>query len=159
MTPKGSFIVNIASYFVGAAVAMLVASFFLMRDKTEDYETEAALNTEGVGEPADTLETMTPSGNIENIIFACDAGMGSSVMGVSVMKNMLKKAMIYKNVEHVSVAEIPEKADLIVTTKSLEGRVRDVIKKYNKDIPVFAVDNLMNNAEYEKIIEYLKTLS
>ena len=159
MTPKGSFIVNIASYFVGAAVAMLVASFFLMRDKTEDYETEAALNTEGVGEPADTLETMAPSGNIENIIFACDAGMGSSVMGVSVMKNMLKKAMIYKNVEHVSVAEIPEKADLIVTTKSLEGRVRDVIKKYNKDIPVFAVDNLMNNAEYEKIIEYLKTLS
>ena len=80
-------------------------------------------------------------------------------MGVSVMKNMMKKAMIYKNVEHVSVAEIPEKADLIVTTKSLEGRVRDVIKKYNKDIPVFAVDNLMNNAEYEKIIEYLKTLS
>ena len=159
MTPKGSFIVNIASYFVGAAVAMLVASFFLMRDKTEEYETEAALNTEGVGEPADTLEIITPSGNIENIIFACDAGMGSSVMGVSVMKNMLKKAMIYKNVEHVSVAEIPEKADLIVTTKSLEGRVRDVIKKYNKDIPVFAVDNLMNNAEYEKIIEYLKTLS
>lgn len=159
MTPKGSFIVNIASYFVGAAVAMLVASFFLMRDKTEEYETEAALNTEGVGELADTLEIITPSGNIENIIFACDAGMGSSVMGVSVMKNMLKKAMIYKNVEHVSVAEIPEKADLIVTTKSLEGRVRDVIKKYNKDIPVFAVDNLMNNAEYEKIIEYLKTLS
>ena len=63
--------------------------------------------------------------------------MGSSVMGVSVMKNMMKKAMIYKNVEHVSVAEIPEKADLIVTTKSLEGRVRDVIKKYNKDIQEF----------------------
>ena len=35
MTPKGSFIVNIASYFVGAAIAMLVASLFLMRDKTE----------------------------------------------------------------------------------------------------------------------------
>ncbi|ACZ07531.1 EIICBA-Mtl [Sebaldella termitidis] len=166
-TLLGAILGNMASLFIlttfnggtVAAVAMLVASFFLMRDKTEDYETEAALNTEGVGEPADTLETMTPSGNIENIIFACDAGMGSSVMGVSVMKNMLKKAMIYKNVEHVSVAEIPEKADLIVTTKSLEGRVRDVIKKYNKDIPVFAVDNLMNNAEYEKIIEYLKTLS
>lgn len=143
-TLLGAILGNMASLFIlttfnggtVAAVAMLVASFFLMRDKTEDYETEAALNTEGVGEPADTLETMTPSGNIENIIFACDAGMGSSVMGVSVMKNMLKKAMIYKNVEHVSVAEIPEKADLIVTTKSLEGRVRDVIKKYNKDIPV-----------------------
>lgn len=136
-TLLGAILGNMASLFIlttfnggtVAAVAMLVASFFLMRDKTEDYETEAALNTEGVGEPADTLETMTPSGNIENIIFACDAGMGSSVMGVSVMKNMLKKAMIYKNVEHVSVAEIPEKADLIVTTKSLEGRVRDVNKK------------------------------
>ena len=36
---------------------------------------------------------MTPSGNIENIIFACDAGMGSSVMGVSVMKNIMKKRL------------------------------------------------------------------
>ena len=158
MTPKGTFMVNIAAYFAAAAVAMIVASFFLIRDKSEDYEGDIVLNAEvnHIGS-ATELKISSPEGKIENIIFACDAGMGSSVMGVSVMKNLLKKAMLDKNVEHVSVAEIPEKADLIVTTKSLEGRVKDVIKKYNKDIPVFAVDNLMNNAEYAVIIEYLKS--
>ena len=165
MTPKGSFIVNIAAYFTATIIAMIVASFFLILDKSEDFEIET-ISGDSIGRTDISLNTEKEkisdgsifiSEKIENIIFACDAGMGSSVMGVSVMKSKLKKSMLTKNVEHVSVSEIPEKADLIITTKSLEGRVKDVIKKYNKKISVVAVDNLMSNPEYDIIIEHLKS--
>ena len=167
MTPKGSFIVNIAAYFTATIIAMIVASFFLILDKSEDFEIET-ISGDSIGRTDISLNTEKEkisdgsifiSEKIENIIFACDAGMGSSVMGVSVMKSKLKKSMLTKNVEHVSVSEIPEKADLIITTKSLEGRVKDVIKKYNKKISVVAVDNLMSNPEYDIIIEHLKSES
>ena len=72
---------------------------------------------------------------IEKIFFACDAGMGSSVMGVSLMKNKVEEAGLPVEVEHISVKNITEEPDLIVTTNALKARVEDTIAKYEKESP------------------------
>ncbi|EHI99113.1 Protein-N(pi)-phosphohistidine--sugar phosphotransferase [Clostridium sp. DL-VIII] len=165
MTPKGTFFANIAGYAVGLVVTCAVTGLLLIGDKSvdeeESEEESPAISIPGM--PTATTSVTSASatvvrsaGKIKNILFACDAGMGSSVMGVSLMKNKLNKAMLEINVEHSSVKDIPESADIIITSKALEERVHDTIKKYNKSIPVFGVSNLLENSEYDKIINYIK---
>ena len=55
-------------------------------------------------------------------------------MGVSKMKTKVSKAMLDIAVLHSAVKDIPEKADLVITSKALEARVKDTIGKYHKNI-------------------------
>lgn len=166
MTPKGGFAANLTGYAVGLVVTTLATGFMLRTYKSrDDLYDEEAVPAEGIAAKADSVavrkttdirELAVPAGTIRHIYFACDAGMGSSVMGVSIMKTKINKAMLDIAVDHVSVKDIPEEADLIVTTKSLEARVKDTISKYNRKIPVFGVTNLLDNANYDELITYIK---
>ena len=161
MTPKDCFFANIVGYFVALAVTCAVTGFFLIGDKSTDEEVEnikgSNKNTVDKLVPmAEGIKSVTELGAINKIIFACDAGMGSSVMGVSKMKTKLRKAMLEIEVEHSAVKDIPASADIIITSASLEERVKDTIKKYNKNIPVFAMSNLLNDKDYDKIIQQIK---
>lgn len=159
MTPKDSFFANITGYFVALIVTCAVTGLLLIRDKeeviTEEIKTNSSIDK--VAPMAEVMQSVTELGNINKIIFACDAGMGSSVMGVSKMKTKLRKAMLDIEVEHSAIKDLPETADIIVTTSALEARVKDTIKKYNKKIPVFAMSNLLNDKDYDKIINKIKS--
>ncbi len=51
-----------------------------------------------------------------NIVFACDAGMGSSAMGASVLRNKIKKAGIEGvTVVNKAIANLDDSADLVIT--------------------------------------------
>ena len=63
--------------------------------------------------------------------------MGSSVMGVSLMKKKVEEAGLDVTVEHISVKSLTDEPDMIVTTNALKARVEDTISKYDKQIPVF----------------------
>lgn len=162
MTPKDCFLANIAGYIVAVGVTCAVTGLLLIGDKSEagveDTSTTAAPKgaVDALVPMAEGIKSVTELGAVNKIIFACDAGMGSSVMGVSKMKTKLRKAMLEIDVEHSAVKDIPATADLIITSKALEARVQDTIKNYNKAIPVFAMDNLLNDHDYDKIITQIK---
>ena len=60
------------------------------------------------------------SADVKTIIFACEAGMGSSVMSVSSLKKKMKKAKIEGvNVIHVPARNIPADAQVIIVHKGL----------------------------------------
>ena len=57
---------------------------------------------------------------IHNIVFACDAGMGSSAMGASVLRNKIKKAGFSDvNVVNLAIANLTDDVDLVVTHQDL----------------------------------------
>jgi mannitol-specific phosphotransferase system IIBC component len=60
--------------------------------------------------------------DIRSVVIACDAGMGSSVMVASQMRNRLKKYDV--SVEHVPVNSIPADAQVIVCHAGLAQRAR-----------------------------------
>ena len=166
MTPKGTFLVNILAYFVAAAASFLVVAFFLKRDKTNE-EDELVMDNSMMSElnsdvDAGNLETTQMNHNednsrrkpIQKVIIACDAGMGSSAMGTSILKMKAKKAMLDIDISHVSVNNIPEDAELIVTNTILKDRARE--NAPNKDVPLLTIENFLDSNEYDKIIDYLK---
>lgn len=165
VSAKDSIVVNIISYFAGMITSFLVAGFFLRMDKSEEGECDSAvidnmLRDMGASAVAGAGATASlQDGVIRRIMFACDAGMGSSVMGESIMKMKISKAMLNMEVAHTSVATIGENVqdgDLIVTTQPLEDRVKNMLQTSQKENRVFAVGNLLDGDAYDKLIETLK---
>jgi mannitol-specific phosphotransferase system IIBC component len=60
--------------------------------------------------------------DIRMVVIACDAGMGSSVMVASQMRNRLKKYDV--SVEHLPVNSIPTDAQVVVCHAGLAQRAR-----------------------------------
>ncbi len=157
MTPKGCFAVNIAAYVAAAAVSFAIVAFFLVRDKSVEVGEEIE-ESGSSGIPLSDIGSIdTPKAVIKKVAFACDAGMGSSVMGVSMLKTVMQKAMVQLEVIHTPVNEIPADADVIITNVTLEQRVKEtVMKKYNKEVPVLTIENFLDKNRYEEIVAYLK---
>ena len=90
---------------------------------------------------------------IHNIVFACDAGMGSSAMGASVLRNKVKKAGFTDiTVVNVAIANLTDDIDLIVTHQDLTPRARDKAPSAQH----VSVENFMNSPKYDEIVEELK---
>lgn len=166
MTPKGSFVANIAGYMVALVVTTLVTGLAIGFGKSKDKDVELEMEESAVIEETPTSISMDMSdveddefhlpSNVKKIVFACDAGMGSSVMAVSLMKNKLNKAMLNIEVEHMAIQTLDDSADVIVTSGALAARVKDTISGFTKKIPVYPMNNLLDNKTYDELIDMLK---
>ncbi|MBN2899969.1 MAG: PTS mannitol transporter subunit IICBA [Clostridia bacterium] len=134
MTPKGGFFAVISGVIVAATVSFLVASVILKGTKSED---EGALEasqekiqlmksaSKGIVEslPNKDISTLDVS-QVKHIAFACDAGMGSSVMGASTLLKRLKAAGLKVKVDNYAIENIPSSADVVITHENLTNRAK-----------------------------------
>lgn len=91
---------------------------------------------------------------LKNIVFACDAGMGSSAMGASVLRNKIKKAGIEGvTVTNKSIANLDGSADLVITHQDLTERATG---KSPNSVHV-SVDNFMSSPKYDEVVNLLKS--
>lgn len=159
MTPKGTYLANILGIVVGAVVSFLVASVILKADKNTDdddtfSESQEAIKAEKakskgqtVSETMDDVTNLTNS--ITNIIFACDAGMGSSAMGASVLRNKVKKAGLSLPVTNSAINNLVDSNDtLIVTQEELYERA----KSKAPHATFVTVSNFMDSPRYDEIV-------
>ncbi len=92
---------------------------------------------------------------IIKIAFACDAGMGSSAMGATVLKKKVDKAGI-KDVDiiHTPVSSIPPDINIVVTHQELGERAAHS----NPNARLILITNFLAAPEYEELIEDLKKI-
>jgi mannitol PTS system EIICBA or EIICB component len=79
----------------------------------------------------------------------CEAGMGSSVMGQSILKRKLNAAGLRVDVGHAAVSAVPVDAQAVVVHRSLEARVREAVPKAR----VWAVDQFIKTPVYDEIVK------
>ena len=92
---------------------------------------------------------------IKNIVFACDAGMGSSAMGAAVLQKRLKKAGLTDiKVSHASVSEVPKDAQLVVCHQDLADRA----KASAPQARLITITNFMAAPEYATLVEELASV-
>lgn len=66
------------------------------------------------------MSTSIPASEVNTIILACEAGMGSSLMSVNALKKKLKKAKIQNvTVVHKPVRGIPDNAQVVLVHEGL----------------------------------------
>ena len=94
-----------------------------------------------------------PSRPVHNLVFACDAGMGSSAMGASVLRNKVKKAGFGDiTVVNVAIANLTDDVDIIVTHQDLTARAQQKAPSAQH----VSVTNFMSSPKYDEIVEELK---
>lgn len=90
---------------------------------------------------------------VRNIVFACDAGMGSSAMGASVLRNKMKKAGIEGvTVTNQAISNLDGTADLVITQQQLTDRA----KGQSPNSVHVSVDNFMNSPKYDEVVHLVK---
>lgn len=162
MTPRGvgNFLATLAGVAVAAVVSFLVASIFLKADKSLVDDSALAAATQKTADfkgtalnKATTAQAASiAKGSVTEIIFACDAGMGSSAMGATTLKKALDKAGLNIKVIHKAVNEIPSDAKVVVTHEGLTERA----KAQAPNAMHYSIKNFLNPAEYEQLVNSLK---
>lgn len=153
MCEKSSYVGVILSIVVASVVSFLVASFILKasKDKGEDLE-KAQEKIDSMKQ--ESKETPLIQGALTKVVFACDAGMGSSAMGAANMTKKLKNAGIDIKVNHYAIEEIPEDAQVIITHKSLSERVKTARPK----AIIFPITNFMGGSEFDEIVAEIQKM-
>ena len=93
-----------------------------------------------------------PASQVDTIIFACEAGMGSSVMGVNMLKKRLKQANLKVNVIHKPVRSVPANAQVIVAHKGLAEMARQTAP----NAVVIAFSQFLNDPAFDKLLKSLQ---
>ena len=158
MAPKGGILPVLAGVVASAITSFLVAAVIIKRNpKSEEDLEEAqskvkAMKAESKGQAVQKAEISKSDINL--ILFACDAGMGSSAMGESILKKALKDAGITNiDVQHSPVDHIPKSANVVFTQENLVERAR---KSASSDATIVTVKNFLDRAKYDEFINGLK---
>ena len=166
-TARDSYVGVTLSVLFATTVSFLIASVVLKASKApaeDDLDqathrmealkgkkssVSAALIGEGVG-ASGVAVLATP---IKNIVFACDAGMGSSAMGASVLRNKIKAAGFPDvKVTNSAIANLTDTYDVVITHQDLTERA----KPATASAVHVSVDNFMNSPRYDEIVELVE---
>jgi PTS system mannitol-specific IIC component len=160
-TASDSYVGVTLSWIAAAAVSFLIASFFLKTSKVTDEDDLAAATAsmEAMKGKKSSVSGMlagdgeaTASGPIKNIVFACDAGMGSSAMGASVLRRKIQAAGFNDvTVVNKAISNLTDTFDLVVSHQDLTPRAK---QNTGSAIHV-SVDNFMGSPRYDEIVELL----
>ena len=94
-----------------------------------------------------------PAAQVDTIIFACEAGIGSSLMGVNALKKKLKQAGLTVNVVHKPVRSVPTSAKVVVAHKGLA----DFARKQAPNAVVISFSQFLNDPIFDKLVQALKS--
>lgn len=169
MTPKGGLFAVLAGVFVSATVSFLFASILINRNV---YENSDASSDESGDELTVARETLAqikesnplighntiPEGlaslaSIKTIAIACDAGMGSSVMGANRLRRIFEKAGVKISVISCSIDELDSCTDLVITHESLSHRAHILCP----DSVHIGITDFINSELYPQLASQLST--
>ena len=126
--PKGSTLMVILGVAIAAVISFLIASVIIkITEGTKGVKTLADAQAEKDAMKAEAKGQVAPvkvDGEIKKIIFACDAGMGSSAMGATKFRNRIKAACPEIEVKNTSVDNIPADCDIAVVQATLQDRAK-----------------------------------
>lgn len=161
MLPKGGAVPVLLGILAGIAASAACAALILKTDHSSEEDEDISLSSDienmlGVNTKSDSSEpeivNVWKTADIEKVIFACDAGIGSSAMGSGILKKKIKDAELNILVENSAVDTVDKKTKVIVTHKKLEKRARDAAP----EAVVLTVESFLNDPTYDILVEALK---
>ena len=142
LAPKGGLLPVLCGIATGAVVTFLVAIPMVKRFTPPEPGAE---QFRFATEPA---AAQLPA----KILFVCEAGMGSSVIGAAVLRRKLEQAGLKVPVEHCALSALPPDAQVAVCQRSLSERVRQIAPHAR----VYAVDDYINAPAYDEVVRSLR---
>lgn len=153
MTPRDSMLVSIIGVLIAAGVSFVIASPIIkmsgVKNLEESQSQMASMKAEAKG--------MAVSGGakdpaaVKKVIFACDAGMGSSAMGATKFRNRIKNERPDIVVTNTSVDNVPADADIVVCQTILRERA----EKSAPQAQMVTIGNFLSDANLDALYSTL----
>ena len=152
MSTKGMGIVlTLSSIALAALTSFLIGAVIIRMDASETDDLEAA--TAAVAESKSKAKGQAvpvAAGTVRSIVVACDAGMGSSAMGATVLRNKIKDAGLNIEVTNLAINDLKD-ADIVITQGELTDRARAKLPEAQH----FSIDNFMDASFYDDLVAKL----
>ncbi|WP_109853766.1 PTS mannitol transporter subunit IICBA [Aggregatibacter actinomycetemcomitans] len=153
MTPKASLVGVISSVVVACAVSFTLSAFFLKIQKEESTNLEEMQAASKAMKSGNLNQgVVTDYKGLTKIYVSCDAGMGSSAMGASMLRKKVKDAGLPLDVTNVAINDLPEDARLVITHQDLTLRA----KKQVPNAMHLSLTNFLDNKFYDSLVQDLK---
>lgn len=153
MCEKNSYIGLVLGVLVSTIISLVVALPLLKFAGKDTSLEEATAKKDSMKKASKGQNVEIQKNGIIKIAFACDAGMGSSAMGATVLKKKIDKAGL-KDIEvmHTPVSSIPSDINIVVTHEELGERAAHS----NPDARLILITNFLAAPEYDQLIEDLQ---
>ena len=158
VTPKGGFIATIASVLIATVVSFVVSSFIVKKSPEEDLEEKKKKskankdlsNNNNISNEDVPFEEAIKNITIKKIVVACDAGMGSSAMGATMLRKMAKEKGIESiTITNCAISNLDDSVDIIITQKSLT----DLAKQKMPSKIHLSINNFMDKKFYSDVLD------
>lgn len=117
-------------------VSFLIAAFVIRKDQTKK----------------EISEKVTKVTEIRKILFACDAGMGSSAMGASLMRQQLKESGISIPVDYTSIYHVNDDPHLLLITQNELKHLAEIQAPHAQ---LVTIGNFLDQEEYARVVALL----
>ena len=153
MSTKGmGILLTLASIAVAATVSFLIAAVMIRTDASDTDDLEAAQakvaanKAEAKGQPVAAMS----SESVRRIVVACDAGMGSSAMGATVLRGKIQDAGLNIEVTNSAINDLND-ADIVITQSELTERAKTKLPGAQH----FSIGNFMDGGFYDDLVAKL----
>ncbi len=164
MTPKSAMVGVLASIASAAAVSFTVASLLLKTQTSTEEDGDGAALEKATSQMKDMKSASKSSAatsaqakgdvnlaTVQTIIVACDAGMGSSAMGASLLRKKVQEAGLNISVTNLAINSLPEDVDIVITHKDLTDRAR----KHAPNAHHMSLTNFLDGEMYNNLVTQL----
>lgn len=151
MAPKGKTLIVLLGVVISAAVSLVVAAPFIRRVSKTETEGDPA-----VGKLPQSTAGISPHAAgrpVRKVIFACDAGMGSSALGATRFRKRLRDAEIGVAVGNSAADRIPSDADVVVCQSVLAERIAAAAK----GAELIVIDNFLSDPGLDALFARLES--
>ncbi|HIY51611.1 MAG TPA: PTS mannitol transporter subunit IICBA [Candidatus Olsenella avicola] len=152
MTPSDLMVTNIIGVAIAAGVSFAIAVPLVRTMAVADIDQASQQMREMKGTAEAAVISDTQGGKI---VFACDAGMGSSAMGATRFRNRVKAERPDLTVEHSSVDAVPADASIVVCQRVLSERAR----KSAPQAQIVTIDNFLDDPGLDALYKALTQIS
>ena len=154
MAPKNKMLLIFIGVAIAAAVSFAIASVIIKATSTSASIDEAKAEVADRKAQAKGTVNVNKSESVRKVIFACDAGMGSSAMGATKFRNRIKASRPDIEVKNTSVDNIPADCDIAVVQTTLQERA----KKSAPQAELVTIENFLNDPALDALYLQLTTL-
>ncbi|PTQ85522.1 PTS system D-mannitol-specific IIB component (Fru family) /PTS system D-mannitol-specific IIC component (Fru family) [Trichococcus patagoniensis] len=135
-TPQDMLLGVACGITVSTLVSFLLAAFVIRKDQTKK----------------EISEKVTKVTEVQKILFACDAGMGSSAMGASLMRQQLKKSGLAIPVDYTSIYRVQDDPHLLLIT---QNELKHLAEFQAPHAQIVTIGNFLDQSEYTKVLALL----
>ena len=144
MSASGKMLINVAAVLIAATVTFVTSALILRKSAKED---DTLPENKFKPKYKVDAEKAAAAATIKHIVFACDAGMGSSALGATRFRKRIESLGLGLKVDNYSVNSIPDDADIVVCQEGLASRA----KGNAPQVRIVAIKNFLEDPELDAL--------